>query len=523
MDDMSAENAAPTPMEQLTTKIGKYDKAIGMVAELHDWTLGTEKGPAQYDLSLIDPIKFPEYHHRASEEVRRVKLQLANKTYEKLVEQRDALSDLHGRATLAEEGFRKAEEEYLTSQGTPDDDRKFQEAYQRLQLAKEEIAAVFQGGDRKKENLEQNEMTSESETPANGHSEVTEHNQQPVQQEGEQSESTTGGTERENETGQEIVVRQEGGSLTVLPAKIALEESEVRHLEWVAKVELSRVPAVRQLDDLALKIAEIRTGQRPLPSLGDFVEANTKLDGPRRRTLVAAALEGLIATQILLPDGSINPRKGLPMILAKDMNMLIAMTSPKIVADAISEMPSVEKGLLCASLSVAMKEKVGIPDLDFCDAEDAASYLTNAMYDVLKPARDRRIRAQQRRVAQNDIERADVTWQEPYHGRETTLPVEVEELLTVIMERDQRDIGFAQSVIEEMLTQNREKGKSQNQENQAGILNHLLEELVDYCEDVDLLGELQDFFSSHPATSKYNRMISRRVDFDRGQQLVEYV
>lgn len=524
MSDMASENPQLTQLEQLSNRIDKYDSAIGRVSDLHDHTLGTEEGPMQYDLSLIDPQQFPEYHREASEQVRGVKLQLANKTFEKLLEQRDALSDLYTRATDAEERFRKAEEEYLTSQGDSEDDTKFEDAYRLLQLTRDEIAAVFQGRDNKKDEKrgEGEEKPTEDENIVGAPNEETEQAQEPEHQEEQRVSIDVPGGKKD--VGQEVAVRQEGRSLSILPAQIALEEDDVRHLEWVAKVDLSRVPVARQLDELAMKVAEIRTGQRPLPVLGDFIEANTKLDNPKRRTLVAAALEGLIATQILLPDGSINPRRGLPMMLAKDVNRLIAMTSPLIVADAIGEMPSVEKGLLCSSLSVAMKEKVGIPDLEFCDADDAASYLTNAMYDVLKPARERRIRAQQRRVRdERDIESADVTWQEHYHGRDTTLPVEVDELLSVIIERDQRDGGFAQHVIDSMFRQNRQNGKSQSAENQAGILDNLLEELIDYCEDMDMLGDLQEFFASHQATSKYYRMISRRVDLDRGQKLVEYV
>lgn len=493
MDDSSSEIPQ---LEQLATRITKYDNAMDTVSDLHDRTLGTEDGPIQYDTSLIDKELFPEYHAKAVEQVRGVKLQLANRTFEKLLEQRDALSDLHGRATMAEKEFRIAEQEYLMSNGTEEDDRKFEDAYRRLGTVKEDIANVFQGRERKKEEAPTTEEVQENEVPKLLDT-------QPSRQ--------------------EVVVREKS-DVAVVPARIALETEELDYLEWVSKVDLSRVPAERQLGELAKKVAEIRTGKKPLPELRDFIDANTKMDNLKRRDIVATALEGLIATQILLPDGSINPRKGLPMILAKDINRVIAMTSPAIVAEAIGEMPSVEKGLLCMSLSVAMKEKVGIPDLEFCDESDAASYLSNAMYDVLKPARERRIRAQRRSAHnQNSIESEDITWQEPYHGRDTTMPVEVEDLLTVIVERDGRENGFAQGVIEALFRKSRENAKSLNSEAQKGILNNLLEELIDYCGDMDMLGELQEFFSSHPATSKYNRMISKMVDLDRGQQLVEYV
>jgi hypothetical protein len=491
--DEGSEETIPN-LENLTSRIGKYDSAMDKVADLHDNTLGTAEGPIQYDTSLIDKNLFPEYHAKAEKQVRGVKLQLATRTFEGLLEQRDALSDLHTRAIREAEEYRAAEQEYLTSSGTGEDDQKFDEAYKRLNAVKDEIASVFRGRERKKEIGSTN------------------------QEEQEDAE------EPSDEQPQEGLVVEEKKEIMVIPAKIALDDRDLRHLEWISKVDMSRTPVSQQLKELAQKVAEVRTGHTPLPSVVDFVKANDMLDAPQQRRLVATSLLGLVSTHVLMPDGSLNPQVGLPQILATNINKLISWTNPHIVAEAIEDMPSVEKGLLCDSLSVAMKEKVGIPDLEFCDANTAASYFTNAMYDVLKPARDKRIE-RERRLGEKiaaDMSSEGMVWHEPYYGRDTDLPIDIDELLVAINERDARDGRFSQAIIESMIRQNIEKGKSGLMENQKGILDNLFRELVEYCDEADLLGELQEFFSSSSEMGKYNRMISRRINFDEGQPVTHY-
>ena len=60
MSDSTGE--IPQLIPQLETRIGKYDSALEKVTSLHDKTLGTPDGPPQYDLSLIEPDKHPEFY-----------------------------------------------------------------------------------------------------------------------------------------------------------------------------------------------------------------------------------------------------------------------------------------------------------------------------------------------------------------------------------------------------------------------------------------------------------------------------
>jgi len=493
-------------IDKLSNRIGKYNTALENVMDLHDRRLGTPEGPSQYDTSVINQEQLPQYFETAQETVRNLKLTLAAVPFSKLLEQRDALSDLHTRATTASNNFRDAEEEYLSSEATPEDDEKFEKAYQTLKSTQDEIAAVFQGREKKKEEETEDENADES---------------------------TIGVVGVENDESEEVIdegvetalVAKTESDMVVLPARIALEDADMHHLEQVARADLSRVSVVKQLEDLAQKVAEVRSGQTPIPKVTDFLAANDGFDTVMKKDLVGRALVALVATKILMPDGSINPRKGTPQILGREMNNLISMTTPQIVAEVVSDLPSVEKGLLCASMSVAMKEKIGIPDMEFCSAEAAGSYLSNAMYDALKPARGRRIAAQKRAIEEDNLAdgRIDATWQEVYHKRDTTMPVEVEEILIAIVERDQREgSAFAQGVIDSMIKRNQENGRAQNSVEQSGILDNLFRELIDYCQDMDVLGELQDFFSSNQATLKYNRIIAQRVDQDRGQHHLEY-
>jgi hypothetical protein len=492
------------PIVKLANRIGKYDAALENVMDLHDRRLGTPEGPPQFDTSEVDQEQFPQYFEKVQEPVRNLKLTLANVTFTKLLEQRDALADLHTRATQASEGFRHAEEEYLSSEATPEDDKKFELAFDRLKSTQDEIDSVFQGREKQKEdNVEvdhEDKLDQEKLEPEKDYEIVEESNQT------------------------DLVTTKEK-DLVVLPARIALEEEDMRQLEQIAKSDLSRVPVVRQLEDLAQKVAEIRSGQIPIPKVKDFLTANDRFDTVQKKDLVGTALVALVATEILMPDGSINPRKGLVQVLGREMNNLIAMTTPQIVAEVVSDLPSVEKGLLCASLSVALKEKIGNPDMEFCSAEAAGAYLTNAMYDILRPARLKRIAAQKRAIEKDELEdeKATVTWQDQYHKRDTTMPVEVEDILVTIMERDQREgNAFAQAVIDSIIKRNQENGRSQNSGEQSGILDNLFREMIDYCQDMDVLSELQDFFSSNHATSKYNRIIAHRIDQDRGQHHLEY-
>ena len=498
MDSGNEKPPQPTPLAE---KISKYDVALGTVSDVEE-SIGTDQGPFQYDISGIDPTMYPEYHAQATGEVRGVKLRLANITFVRLLEQRDALSDLQTRATMAEQEFQAAEAKYLSERGTDEDGAEFDLAYAKLKAVEREVAQVFTPRETiKPEEHKMEDMKQESLPEQPEDDEV----------EGDFMEDEEIEEEAEEETAVEV---REQAEVALLPARIALEEEDIHRLEWASKVGLSPIPVKEQLDNLAMTVSEIRSGKKPLPNLTDFIKANDRYDNTTQIKQAKTTLQGLIATNILLPDGTLNQNSRLPSLIAQDLNRLLAIAGVPAVVESIADLTVVERVLLCDSLSVSMKEKLGNPDLDFCEPETAASYLSNAMYDIFQPIRQEYIRMQKREFDQGIDREHPLLLKEALHKRDTSMPVEVEDILIAIMERDGQNGGYASEVIDVLYQNNEKRSRSGNSEARGNVLDHFFNLMVDYCDDIDILGELRNFYSSHNATTKYLRKIEEMLNYD---------
>ncbi len=461
--------------ERLQKRIDKYDRAMDRVSFTEE-SIGKSYGPHRFRGSTDQ------------ETIRGIKLQLANKTFAKLLEQKDMLSDLHGRATAVETEYQAASNRYLSSEGKPEDDAAFEEVATKLIKVEGEINSVFQPRPKTKKEAPTEEETSSS----------------------------------------LAITKKKERSVALRPARINFSGEHLDHLTWASRFSLDTVPVAKQIDDLRMAVAEIRTGRRAMPTVLDFARANDTGDTVLLEPLVERSLQGMIANLIVLPSGELNASAGLENRLAKELNSLISMTTTErrrgntvtiidgsmAVADAISKLPTVQRELLCSSLSVHMKEKLGNPDMDICSPDDAAMYLSHALYDILAEDRLEALKTEKRDYFGESPFPDSPVWREQFHKRETTMDMDLEDVFAAIMERDARDSrsNFAQRVIDAMARQNTEHSRSQSSDTHRNVLDFTFKRWISYFEQQDLLGKLEMFFSSNNATERYAKMVSKRIE-----------
>lgn len=472
-----AEDAHSPQLASLANRLERHQRAVDKVIDVHD-AIGTDEGPARLDKTGLTGA-----HLHAREKLGdRIKLEIANRTLKKLVDQELMLKEFYELANNAEETYRKAEREYLSGDAGEESGKKLDEAFEKVNHVRNEIDKLFQPPPKK---FKEEEPQTSPQNP-------------------------------DFDESQKIVIKSPGSEnskqIILKPIRIRVNRALEQAVARTQRFSSDRSGFDSQMEEVGLRVAENNAGKLAIPQPMDFMQAQDRRDTPELTRLAGETVKDLVATMIINPDGTINDKKGLPNMLGKEMNKLFVMAGPQPVVDCINSLTSLEQTLLFNSLSVSMKEKLGTPDLDFCTPEDMAAYFENALFDALGPERK-----ELRDLHKKDYfgPEEQLTKKDNYFRRETEMPVELEDILVTIMERDSTEANFAQYVIDILLSDENTSGRIVSNPERHSITKYILTRLIDLCEQADLLTTLAQFYSSHEATEPLARRIEPRMSLSR--------
>ncbi|MBI3341724.1 hypothetical protein HY024_01235 [Candidatus Curtissbacteria bacterium] len=160
-------------------------------------------------------------------------------------------------------------------------------------------------------------------------------------------------------------------------------------------------------------------------------------------------------------------------------------------------------------LSANMKEKLGNFDLEFCSAEDMAMYFRHAIFDRLASTREAKL-DEIRHLYADELD--PLVHSRFFHKRDSRLSEDALDILEVIITRDEGESGFAKRVIDGILDPKViAYTDSAPGSDRRGLVNYVLEQIVDILESENLLEMGRTFFATHRDTMRFAKMCSERM------------
>jgi hypothetical protein len=196
-----------------------------------------------------------------------------------------------------------------------------------------------------------------------------------------------------------------------------------------------------QLQDFATTVVEFRDGVQIAPTALDFLSSPTQFVSKDDKVVLSVrSLRSIISHAVVAEQTGKTTEAGLNYRIGRATHELLFYVGDNdvdIVNDALDGLTIVERTFLLKSMSTALLEKLGYPDLDDCDEARMADYIRNSSY----LPQDKRIDGIERRVI--DEEKMDnlCIFLETCMSRDSR-NIDVQEVISMISELPNADLIY---------------------------------------------------------------------------------